>query len=213
MVGTGADLVFKVDHRNGDLTSLVYRGTEYQGYGGRNSHVETGLSSVSIRKTGDTILVSVVDGTMHHYHAARRGENNVYMWTNKADVSITATRCIVRVRPGLFPNNAPDSLDARTDRGAGRGQCRAGELLATGQRPVPGSLVTGVHRRVGVRAAGVEADEARTAHLDPSGPRTRPGTAPAPPGRAGPAPDLRLPGSTGPGLRRGTHRGGDTPPW
>ncbi|GAA2280147.1 hypothetical protein GCM10010234_16230 [Streptomyces hawaiiensis] len=30
VVGTGADLVFKVDHRNGDLTSLVYRGTEYQ---------------------------------------------------------------------------------------------------------------------------------------------------------------------------------------
>ncbi|MFF7647520.1 rhamnogalacturonan lyase B N-terminal domain-containing protein, partial [Streptomyces canus] len=33
VVGTGADLVFKVDHRNGDLTSLAYKGTEYQGYG------------------------------------------------------------------------------------------------------------------------------------------------------------------------------------
>jgi rhamnogalacturonan endolyase len=89
VVGTGTDLVFKVDHRNGDLTSLVYKGTEYQGYGGRNSHVETGLgtSSVSIRKTGDTILITVVHGTMHHYYAARRGENNVYMWTNKADAS------------------------------------------------------------------------------------------------------------------------------
>jgi len=117
VVGTGADLVFKVDHRNGDLTSLVYKGTEYQGYGGRNSHVETGLgaSSVSIRKTGDTILITVAHGTMHHYYAARRGENNVYMWTNKADASITATRYIVRVRPGLFPNNLPDSWDARTD--------------------------------------------------------------------------------------------------
>ncbi|MDQ0762514.1 rhamnogalacturonan lyase B N-terminal domain-containing protein [Streptomyces canus] len=117
VVGTGADLVFKVDHRNGDLTSLVYKGTEYQGYGGKNSHVETGLgtSSVSIRRTGDTILITVVHGTMHHYYAARRGENNVYMWTNKADASITATRYIVRVRPGLFPNNLPDSWDARTD--------------------------------------------------------------------------------------------------
>ncbi|WP_030044590.1 rhamnogalacturonan lyase B N-terminal domain-containing protein [Streptomyces resistomycificus] len=117
VVGTGADLVFKVDRRTGDLTSLVYKGTEYQGYGGKNSHVETGLgtSSVSIRKTGDTILVTVVHGTMHHYYAARRGENNVYMWTNMADASITATRYIVRVRPGLFPNDAPDSWDARTD--------------------------------------------------------------------------------------------------
>ena len=117
VVGTGADLVFKVDHRNGDLTSLVYKGTEYQGYGNRNSQVETGLgtSSVGIRRTGDTILVTVVHGTMHHYYAARRGENNVYMWTNKADASITATRYIVRVRPGLFPNNNPDTWDARTD--------------------------------------------------------------------------------------------------
>ncbi|KOU59831.1 rhamnogalacturonase B precursor [Streptomyces sp. MMG1533] len=117
VVTTGAGLVFKVDRRNGDLTSLMYKGTEYQGYGGRNSHVETGLgtSSVSIRQTGGTILVTVVHGTMHHYYAARRGENNVYMWTNKADSSITATRYIVRVRPGLFPNNLPDSWDARTD--------------------------------------------------------------------------------------------------
>jgi rhamnogalacturonan endolyase len=117
VIATGADLVFKVDHRNGDLTSLVYKGTEYQGYGNRNSHVETGLgtSSVSIRRAGDTILVSVVHGTMRHYYAARRGENNVYMWTNKADASITATRYIVRVKPGLFPNDNPDSWDARTD--------------------------------------------------------------------------------------------------
>ncbi|WP_128434988.1 rhamnogalacturonan lyase B N-terminal domain-containing protein [Streptomyces cyaneus] len=117
VVDTGADLVFKVDRRNGDLTSLVYKGTEYQGYGNRNSHVETGLgaSSVSIRKTGDTILITVVHGSMRHYYAARRGENNVYLWTNKADGSITATRYIVRVRPGLFPNNDPDSWDARTD--------------------------------------------------------------------------------------------------
>ena len=117
VIDTGADLVFKVDRRNGDLTSLVYRGTEYQGYGNRNSHVETGLgtSSVSIRKAGDTVLVTVVHGTMHHYYAARRGENNVYMWTNKADASITATRYIVRVKPGLFPDNDPDAWDARTD--------------------------------------------------------------------------------------------------
>ncbi|WP_328744216.1 polysaccharide lyase family protein [Streptomyces sp. NBC_00285] len=117
VVDTGAGLVFKVDHGNGDLSSLVYRGTEYQGYGNRNSQVETGLgrSSVSIRKAGGTVLVTVVHGTMHHYYAARRGENNVYMWTNKADASITATRYIVRVKPGLFPDNGPDSWDSRTD--------------------------------------------------------------------------------------------------
>ncbi len=105
-------------HRtNGDLTSLVYNGTQYQGYGGQNSQVESGLgtSAVSIAQTSGTILVTVAHGTMHHYYAARSGENNVYMWTNKADSSITATRYIVRVPPGLFPNDDPDSWDTATD--------------------------------------------------------------------------------------------------
>ncbi|MET7452077.1 rhamnogalacturonan lyase B N-terminal domain-containing protein [Streptomyces sp. NPDC005574] len=111
VVDTGAHLVFKVDKANGDLTSLVYRGTEYQGYGGKNSHVESGLgsSTVTIAQSGSTILVSVAYGTLRHYYAARSGEDNVYMWTYKADTSVSATRYIVRVRAGLFLNDEPDS--------------------------------------------------------------------------------------------------------
>ncbi|MGW2963130.1 rhamnogalacturonan lyase B N-terminal domain-containing protein [Streptomyces sp. NPDC001220] len=111
VVDTGAGLVFKVGKTNGDLTSLVYKDTEYQGYGGRNSHVESGLgtSTVTIAQSGTTILVSVTYGTLKHYYAARSGENNVYLWTNKADASVTATRYIVRVKAGLFLNDEPDS--------------------------------------------------------------------------------------------------------
>ncbi|GGN32604.1 rhamnogalacturonan lyase B N-terminal domain-containing protein [Streptomyces fuscichromogenes] len=111
VVDTGASLVFKVSKTNGDLTSLVYKGTEYQGYGGKNSHVESGLgtSTVTIAQSGTTILVSVAYGTLRHYYAARSGENNVYLWTNKADSSVTATRYIVRVKAGLFLNDEPDS--------------------------------------------------------------------------------------------------------
>ncbi|MFE9997671.1 rhamnogalacturonan lyase B N-terminal domain-containing protein [Streptomyces avermitilis] len=111
VVDTGANLVFKVSKTNGDLTSLVYRGTEYQGYGGKNSHVESGLgtSTVTIAQSGSTILVSVTYGTLKHYYAARSGENNVYVWTNKADTSVSATRYIVRVKAGLFLNDEPDS--------------------------------------------------------------------------------------------------------
>jgi rhamnogalacturonan endolyase len=117
VVDTGANLVFKVAKNNGDLTSLVYRGTQYQGYNGQNSQVESGLgsSSVSIRQTSGTILITVVHGTLRHYYAARSGENNVYMWTNKADDSVTVTRYIVRVPPGRFPNSNPDSWNATTD--------------------------------------------------------------------------------------------------
>ena len=117
VIDTGASLVFKVSHVNGDLTSLVYRGTEYQGFDGKNSHVESGLgaSTVSISQSGTTILVKVVHGTLIHYYAARSGENNVYLWTNKADTSVSATRYIVRVKPGLFPNTDPDAWDSTTD--------------------------------------------------------------------------------------------------
>lgn len=111
VVDTGAHLVFKVSKSNGDLTSLVYRGTEYQGYGGRNSHIESGLgtSTVSLRQSGPTILISVAYGTLRHYYAARSGENNIYLWTDKADTSVSATRYILRVRKGLFLNDEPDS--------------------------------------------------------------------------------------------------------
>ncbi|MEU6665493.1 rhamnogalacturonan lyase B N-terminal domain-containing protein [Streptomyces sp. NPDC046727] len=116
VVDTGANLVFKVSKTNGDLTSLVYRGTEYQGYGGKNSHIESGLgsSSVSVKQSGSTILISVAYGTLRHYYAARSGENNVYLWTNKADSSVSATRYILRVRAGLFLNDEPDSYTYTT---------------------------------------------------------------------------------------------------
>ena len=111
VVDTGANLVFKVSKSNGDLTSLVYKGTEYQGYGGKNSHIESGLgaSTVTIKQSGTTILISVAYGTLRHYYAARSGENNVYLWTNRADTSVASTRFILRVKAGLFLNDEPDS--------------------------------------------------------------------------------------------------------
>ncbi|MDT9698926.1 rhamnogalacturonan lyase B N-terminal domain-containing protein [Streptomyces sp. P17] len=111
VIDTGANLVFKVSKSNGDLSSLVYRGVEYQGYGGKNSHIESGLgsSTVTISQSGPTILVSVSYGTLRHYYAARSGENNIYVWTNKADTSVSATRFILRVKAGLFLNDEPDS--------------------------------------------------------------------------------------------------------
>ncbi|MFF4907491.1 rhamnogalacturonan lyase B N-terminal domain-containing protein [Streptomyces sp. NPDC001260] len=116
VVDTGASLVFKVSKTNGDLTSLVYRGTEYQGYGGKNSHVESGLgtSTVTVKQSGSTILISVAYGTLKHYYAARSGENNVYLWTNKADDSVSATRYIVRVKAVMFLNDEPDSYTYTT---------------------------------------------------------------------------------------------------
>ncbi|TPQ19945.1 hypothetical protein FGD71_023190 [Streptomyces sporangiiformans] len=118
VIDTGASLVFKVSKSTGDLTSLVYKGKEYEGHGGKHSHVESGLgaSTVRIKQSGATILVSVVHGTLKHYYAARKGQNNVYMWTNKADTSFTATRYIARIKAGIFPNEGPDSWVEASDK-------------------------------------------------------------------------------------------------
>ncbi|MFF4571034.1 rhamnogalacturonan lyase B N-terminal domain-containing protein [Streptomyces sp. NPDC001410] len=118
VVDTGSSLVFKVSRTTGDITSLVYKGKEYEGYGGRHSHVESGLgaSTVTIRQTGPTILIKVVHGPITQWYAARSGQNNIYLWTNKADASFTATRYIVRLKPGMFPNTGSDAWDSTTDR-------------------------------------------------------------------------------------------------
>ncbi|MEV8542582.1 rhamnogalacturonan lyase B N-terminal domain-containing protein [Streptomyces sp. NPDC051572] len=117
MITTGGSLVLKVSKSTGDITSLAYKGKEYEGYGGMHSHVESGLgaSTVTIRQSGSTILVKVVHGAITQWYAARSGENNVYLWTNKADASFTATRYIVRVKPGVFPNSGSDAWDSTTD--------------------------------------------------------------------------------------------------
>lgn len=117
VITTGASLVFKVSKSTGDITSLAYKGKEYEGYGGKHSHVESGLgaSTVTIKRSGSTILVKVVHGAITQWYAARSGENNVYLWTNKADASFTATRYIVRVKPGMFPNTGSDAWNSTTD--------------------------------------------------------------------------------------------------
>ncbi|UUU21099.1 rhamnogalacturonan lyase B N-terminal domain-containing protein [Streptomyces sp. DSM 40750] len=118
VVDTGANLVFKVSKTTGDLTSLVHKGKEYEGYGGKHSHVESGLgaSTVTIRQSGSTILIKAVHGAITQWYAARSGQNNIYLWTNKADASFTATRFLVRLKPGMFPNEGPDSWIEASDK-------------------------------------------------------------------------------------------------
>ncbi|WP_328441286.1 polysaccharide lyase family protein [Streptomyces sp. NBC_00444] len=118
VIDTGASLVFKVSKSTGDITSLVHKGKEYEGYGGRHSHVESGLgaSTVTIRQSGSTILVKAVHGAITQWYAARSGQNNVYLWTDKADASFTATRYLVRLKPGIFPNEGPDTWIEASDK-------------------------------------------------------------------------------------------------
>lgn len=80
---------------------------------GKNTQVESGLgtSTVSIVQYSDpyVIKISVVYGTLKHYLFFRYGNNNVYIFTNKADTSVTVQRYIVRFPAGIFSHSTVDS--------------------------------------------------------------------------------------------------------
>lgn len=115
VIDTNANLIVKVSKTNGDMTSIKYRGVEYNGQSGKNSHVESGLgtSTVTIKQFTDqnVIKVNVVHGTLKHDLVFRYGNPNVYIFMNKADNSITVSRYIVRIPPDIFTNDLVSDTD------------------------------------------------------------------------------------------------------
>ncbi|KAH8682255.1 rhamnogalacturonan lyase [Xylariales sp. PMI_506] len=114
VIDSGASLVVKVSKSTGDVTSLLYNGVEYNGYDGKNTQVESGLgaSTVTIEEFSSPayiIKVTVVHGTLKHYLFVRYGNNNLYIFTNKADASVTVSRYIVRFPGGIFPHSSSDA--------------------------------------------------------------------------------------------------------
>ncbi|KAH8899774.1 hypothetical protein GQ53DRAFT_835826 [Thozetella sp. PMI_491] len=107
VIDNGSNLVIKVGKSTGDITSMNYSGSEYNGYGGKNTQVESGLgaSTVTIEQfssPGYVIKVTVVHGTLVHYIIVRYKNDNVYLFTNKADASFRVQRYIVRFPSGIF---------------------------------------------------------------------------------------------------------------
>ncbi|KAI1857136.1 hypothetical protein JX265_011337 [Neoarthrinium moseri] len=116
VIDSGAKLVIKVNKGSGDIVSMLYGGVEYNGYDRKNTQVESGLgaSTVTIQQFSSPsaiIKVTVTHGTLKHYLFVRYGNNNVYIFTNKKDASVTASRYIVRFPPGMW-NSQHSSQDA-----------------------------------------------------------------------------------------------------
>ncbi|KAI1489786.1 rhamnogalacturonan lyase [Biscogniauxia mediterranea] len=114
VIDSGSSLVIKVSKCCGDIVSMVYKGVEYNGYSGKNTQVESGLgaSTVTIEQFSSPayiVKVTVVHGTLKHYLFVRYGNNNVYIFTNKADASVTVSRYIVRFKGGIFPHDTTDA--------------------------------------------------------------------------------------------------------
>ncbi len=111
-VNTGAGLSFKISQSNGDMTSLVYNGTELTA-ASRPSNVESGLgngASVSAYQTGSYIVVteSAYDwygsGTLHHYFVVQDGVNDIYMATYVNSAGAGELRWIQSLNRGILTN-------------------------------------------------------------------------------------------------------------
>lgn len=48
IIDTSAGLVVTVSRTNGDITSMLYNGVEYNGYDGKNTQVESGLGASTV---------------------------------------------------------------------------------------------------------------------------------------------------------------------
>ncbi|KAH7113251.1 Rhamnogalacturonase B, N-terminal-domain-containing protein [Dendryphion nanum] len=116
VIDTNANLIVKVSKTNGDMTSIKYRGVEYNGQNGKNSHVESGLgaSTVTIKQyssPNNVIKVNIKYGTLKHDLIFRYGNPNVYIFMNKADTSVTVSRYIVRIPANIFTNDKNTDTD------------------------------------------------------------------------------------------------------
>jgi rhamnogalacturonan endolyase len=118
-VDTGAGLVFKVNQSNGDITSLIYNGTEYQS-SAKRSQIASGLGTATV--TADTygsdyvkITISTsssnsVVSSLTHYLMARNGEPIIYMATYAtAEPAVGELRWITRMQYNKLPNGPPPS--------------------------------------------------------------------------------------------------------
>jgi rhamnogalacturonan endolyase len=118
-VDTGADLVFKVNQSNGDVTSLFYNSVEYQATP-KCSQLTSGLGAASVTATtyGTNFIKLTIVSTdtnifptpVTHYLMAHNGESIIYLATYATSVPSDATlRWITRMKSTLLPNGPPPS--------------------------------------------------------------------------------------------------------
>jgi len=83
VVNTGANLIFSVDGRNGDLVSMRFHGSELQSPEPKASQIASGLgkAKVELKNLGDVIVVSAQTGDLVHYYIAKEGRDAIYMAT------------------------------------------------------------------------------------------------------------------------------------
>ncbi|OBT59342.1 hypothetical protein VE04_00263 [Pseudogymnoascus sp. 24MN13] len=112
--GSAESFVVTVSRTNCDITSIKYRGVEYQ-YQSTKSHIASGLGSATVSATTInsqyakiTCVVKSADFDLTHYYVVKSGDSIVYMATNtNAQPAIGELRYIARLDSALLPLEYP----------------------------------------------------------------------------------------------------------
>ncbi|QDS74173.1 hypothetical protein FKW77_001840 [Venturia effusa] len=107
-VDTGGGLTYEVNKANGDITSLLYRGTQYQAPG-KGTQINSGLGASSVSTTNlDGYVITTIKSSANpvtHYYVSKKGESRLYMATiNTGPIPVGELRFITRLRKSAVPN-------------------------------------------------------------------------------------------------------------
>ncbi|RDI78928.1 hypothetical protein Vi05172_g11035 [Venturia inaequalis] len=108
-VDTGGGLTYEVNKNTGDITSLLYRGTQYQATS-KGTQINSGLgaSTVSTRNIDSNYVVTTIKSQKNpvtQYYVTKKGESRIYIATSiTGEVEPGELRFIARLRKGPLPN-------------------------------------------------------------------------------------------------------------
>ncbi|ORY61483.1 Rhamnogalacturonase B, N-terminal-domain-containing protein [Pseudomassariella vexata] len=110
--GSSEALVFTVSGSSCDVTSIKYRGVEYQ-YSSKGTHISSGLGSATVSVTtvkgsSNFIKVTCTTSTLTHYMVVKEGQSIIYLADYiSAEPDIGELRFIARLKPDLLPSEYP----------------------------------------------------------------------------------------------------------
>ncbi|KAK4169626.1 rhamnogalacturonase B [Cladorrhinum sp. PSN259] len=107
-VDTNGGLTFAVNKNNGDITSLLYNGVQYQGTS-KMSAINSGLgtSTVTAETINNVIKITVVAKSLPltHYYVAKPDDPTIYMATYiTGEISPGELRWLARLKRAAIPN-------------------------------------------------------------------------------------------------------------
>ncbi|RYN52293.1 putative rhamnogalacturonase [Alternaria tenuissima] len=119
VVDTGASnpLIFTVNAKSCDITSIKYRGEELQS-SEKGSHISSGLGTATVKYetiSSQYVKVTCTTSTLTHYLVAKSGEATIYMATyTTAEPSIGELRFIARLKSSALPLEYPFGVVSTT---------------------------------------------------------------------------------------------------